>query len=357
MHSALRPQVGERRLDLVRASVSLALSSLLIVLAAACGESSTGPARLPSLQVATVEFLGMRPALYIDSTGAAARTRIHFAGAEDPIPGNDPLVPRLTDDNLLALGPLAWSPDGRRLAFVATVAFDEGQVAVLDATTGATRIASINTQVIPTTLDWAPGGDRLLYGMSTRAHALGVELFTTDLATNRVQQLTDGVGVNPVQGAFRFDATGAGVFFSRVTGDGGAPAFEPVNEVVRLDPASGAITRIAGDVVGSVQAIAHSGTWALVIRHKGRLADGSWDESLVRVSLVGDAPRVLVDGGRLAYARLTNDDARVLLVSDDVPVAGEVIPRYYTLPSAGGTPESLRGTTDATVHAAGFFDR
>jgi len=53
---------------------------------------------------------------------------VHFTGAVDEVPGNSPLVPALTDASILGLRSVKWSPDGSRIAFVATVAFDQAEV-------------------------------------------------------------------------------------------------------------------------------------------------------------------------------------------------------------------------------------
>ena len=67
--------------------------------------------------------------------------------------------------------------------------------------------------------------------------------------------------------------------------------------------------------MGEVQAVAHSGAYAIVLRRKS-LTQGVYDSQIVRVPIgaTGGGEQVLVDGGQLDYARLTTDDARVLLL-------------------------------------------
>ena len=70
----------------------------------ACSDDSevTGPETPATATVAFVELEGTRPAFYIQKSDGTARTRIHFNGAVDEVPGNSPLVPPLTDANILA---------------------------------------------------------------------------------------------------------------------------------------------------------------------------------------------------------------------------------------------------------------
>ena len=84
-----------------RIRASLLAAALLPTIA--CSDDPTGP-DTPDLQtVALVELQGTRPALYIQKSDGTGRTRIHFNGAIDEVPGNSPLVPALTDANILAL--------------------------------------------------------------------------------------------------------------------------------------------------------------------------------------------------------------------------------------------------------------
>jgi hypothetical protein len=124
-----------------------------------------------------------------------------------------------------------------------------------------------------------------------------------------------------------------------------------------MDLATGTSTRLA-QVTGTVQAIARSGEWALVIQRKARLASGDYDHALVRVPIgVGVTGATLVDGGRLHYARLTSDDSRAMVVRDESTVQGQALLAYYTLPAAGGTLSPVRGTSGATVAAHSWFTR
>ena len=103
------------------AAVAAALVSTI-----ACADDGdiVAPGTSESRTVALVELEGTRPAFYIQKSDGTGRTRIHFTGAVDEVPGNSSLVPALTDANILAIRSVKWSPDGTRIAFVATVAAD-----------------------------------------------------------------------------------------------------------------------------------------------------------------------------------------------------------------------------------------
>lgn len=335
---------------------SLVLVVSATALAACADSSAPSPANQPTPQVvASVEYVGSRAALFLD-TGATTRSRVSFTGAPDPIVGNSPLVPPLTDANLLALGPLAWSPSGTRLAMVATVAFDQSEVVVTNADGSAPRVASVNSQIILSQPDWSPDETRLAYAMSTRAQARGVDLFVTHLGTNTVQRLTTGLEYAQSAGALRFSSDGRSVFYAKPTGETGAPLFNKISDVWRVDVATGEQVRLAQGVSGAVQAIARSGAWALVLRQTGINASGEYERALVRVALLGAAPDlVLLPSGRLQYARLTNDDRRAIFARNESTTVGGIANVLRAISTAGGSETAVRGTSEKTITADVFF--
>jgi hypothetical protein len=134
----------------------------------------------------------------------------------------------------------------------------------------------------------------------------------------------------------RFASSGTAVWISQVTGEQGGPLFESIGAVRRVDLATGAITSVRENLAGEVQAVSHSGQWALVMRHKA-LSNGVYDNQLIRVPLVGTGPELLlVDGGQLDFARLTSDDSRLVLLRNGS--------RFGVLAAAGGTEQAVRGT-------------
>ena len=321
----------------------------------ACSDGTTAPVTAAAARVASVEYVGTRAALFIErETGV--RSRITFTSATDPIAGNTPLLPPFADANLLALGPVAWSPDGEQLAMVATLAHDQSEIVVVRKDGSEPRVASVNTQIILGGLDWSPDGTRLAYGMSTLPSARGVDLFVTDLVNSRVQRLTQGGSYLPLGGTVRFSADGRSILYAKKLREGGGPLFETYSQVRRVDIATGGDVAVSGEIVGEVQGIARSGSWAAVIRRTATLPGGDYDRTLLRVPLAGGAEGVLVAGGKLHYARLSADDARLLLVRDESTTGSPLI-AYLSLATSGGTPSAVRGTGATTVVADAWFAR
>jgi len=310
----------------------------------ACSDSElAGPVAAPLETIALVELAGTRPALYIQKSDGSSRTRIRFNGAADQVPGNSPLVPALTDANILALRSVKWSPDGTRLAFVATVAPDQAEVVVMKADGSDVRIVSPNYAYVVSDVDWSPDGTRVAYVMATRPLLQGLELFVSELtATPRVTQVTTNSGYRGLGGTIRFAATGNALWISQVTAEQGAPLFEKVGAVRRVDLATGAIATVSENLVGEVQAVSRSGGWAIVLRRKS-IAGSVYESRLVHVPLVATGlERVIVDGGQLDFAHLTTDDGRVVLMR--AGPNGTDGRTFVTLEPNGGAELSIRGS-------------
>ena len=318
------------------------LAAALFVLAACSGDDEVvGPSQdeVEAQTVALVELDGTRPAFYIQKSDGAGRTRIRFNGAVDEVAGNSPLVPALTDANILALRSVKWSPDGTRIAFVASTAFDQAEVVVMKSDGTDARIVSVNYAYVVGDVDWSPDGTRVAYIMATQPSLRGLELFVSDVSGSgapRVTQVTTNSGYRGLGGTVRFASSGTAVWISQVTGEQGGPLFESIGAVRRVDLATGAISAVLENMAGEVQAVSHTGAWALVIRHKS-FANGVYDNQLVRVPLVGTGPeQLLVDGGQLAFARLTTDDAHALLMRGSAS--------FTILDSFGANSQTIRGS-------------
>jgi hypothetical protein len=112
--------------------------------------------------------------------------------------------------------------------------------------------------------------------------------------------------------------------------------FQSIGAVQRVDLGTGAIAPVLQDIAGEVQAVSHTGSWALVIRHKS-LNNSVYDSQLVRIPLAGTGPeQLLVDGGQLDFARLTTDDAHALLMRGGAS--------FSILDSSGAGLRGIRGS-------------
>ncbi len=79
-----------------------------------------------------------------------------------------------------------WSPDGKKIAFYwSRIGEESGIYTVNQDGTELEQIAEIDTYV--RSLAWSPSGDELLYA---QAENVGAQLFTVNLSTHRIKQLT-----------------------------------------------------------------------------------------------------------------------------------------------------------------------
>ncbi len=299
-----------------KSSIARSVVAAALVGSAACDlGSATAPdsAVVAAARVAYVIQEGGRPALYVQNADGTGRTRIHFSGAQS-LPGNlgDLLV---QDDRILALGPLAWSPDGRKLAVVVTLAYDQSELVVLDADGGNAREASLNSQIIMTAPDWSPDGTKLAYGMSTQPRAMGVQLFVTDLAANAWRQVTTGDPVGTPGTDVRWSSDGGTLYLWQTLR---TPSLDSdwLSRISAVDPASGGTHVLVDSVAGMVQEVSRTSTWALVLRTVSQPSGQDGVRDLVRRPLVGLGPELKLVEGNLWWARASSDDRGVTVVAD-----------------------------------------
>lgn len=289
---------------------------------AACSDAPTGPTlagprgtintiALTTDRLATIEAEGRFPALYIQDATGKSRFRVHFENVHDPIDGNWPqsMLP-VTDDQILALGPAKWSPDGQQLAIVVTLGFDQSQVVVMNADGRGIRTASPNGQIILGDIDWSPDSRRIAYVMSTQPRAGSPDLFVTDLYMDRVQRVTFD-GRFGVFDEYRFDTQGAGLWYTQFEGW----TEDNRNRVSRVYHASltGEVTGAEEKLVGNPQGLSRDGQWALVLRHP---KDSDVAMDFYR-SPLAKGEELLLATGDLWYAELLDRDDEAVLVGTE----------------------------------------
>lgn len=314
------------------------------------GGNDSGGIGDPSARVAEVEYVDGKPALFVQDGNGANRQRIHFTGATDSIPGNGAdLV--VADDEILALGPLRWSPDARRLAVVVTLAFEQSEIVVVNADGSNATVASVNTQLVLGRPDWSPDGTRLVYGMSTLPVAGGVDAFQTELATSTVTRLTEGANVGGPGGELRYASDGQSVLWSKASAGGDDPLADPKSSVKRLALGTGVVTDVATSVQGEVQGLFRDGTRALVARNESLDAGGRTVRALVSVPLDGRGSEIELANGVLQYAVVMEGDARALTVIDVSTDPSTPKVAYVTLPVTGEAGQLLGALGNQTVAA------
>jgi hypothetical protein len=137
--------------------------------------------------------------------GTSAPAVVDLGGATTPRSLAAPATSSRTAQVAVATRELAWSPDGRMLASVATLPDATQEVQVADATTGAsTTLHRVDDATALLSLDWSPDGTTLLTvegrapSGSGRSRDRVVEI---DVATGRSTVVLQGVGGDPVYSA------------------------------------------------------------------------------------------------------------------------------------------------------------
>lgn len=287
-----------------RSSV-IALALLPVLGLPACEDSigPTTPSYVNGAPLVLTQLEAGRPALFVGTIDGTSRTRIHFTSVADRVPGNYAgLV--VKDENLLALSAPKYSPTGTKIAVVATVAYDQSEIVVLDRDGSNPEVASVNTQIIASDPEWSPDGTRLAYAMSTLPGFLGIDLFVTDMATHTVTRLTTGARVTS---AVRWSLDGKSIYFVHTTGTTTNDNW--LSEIVRVDVATKTMQTVATGIVGQVNAIARSGTRALVTRNALVAPASTSSTTLVEVGFDGGPERTIVstDAGYGRYPSQTDD--------------------------------------------------
>ncbi len=300
---------------------------------AACGKDVTGPTLTGQL-VALTSFEGSQPALFLQNANGTERRRVSFTGAVDNIPGNVPpdLLP-VRDENIKALGPVRWSPDGSKLAVVVTAAFDQSEVVIVNADGTGARVASPNSQIILSNVTWSQDGNRIAYTMSTLPAAAGINVFMTDLAQNRVTRLTTASGIGSIGVTMAWNAAASQLYYSRIIGVGDGPLFEWVSRILTIDVSSLAQTTLTDSLTGLVSGMSPGATWALLQQHVDQDQTLQVRDKLVRRPLTGATAKDLVSARFMSSSQIAGDPQYVLFT---IPIFGTADARRYRVIDADG---------------------
>ena len=262
-------------------------------------------------RLATIEWEGRSPRLYLQNLDGSDRVRVSFEHVSDHVAGNySPLQLPVTDETLTRITSAKWSPDGRYLAVIVAPASEALQVVLVSADGRALRTVSPNSQYLWGSVEWSPDARRIAYIMATGPFGKLPDIFVTELGRDEVTRVTTGASVSGFD-AMRFDASGTRLFFTEHLGW----ADDGVNFLSRfasVDLATGAIRR-GEPVVGEPQGIARDGSWALFIRTASVEPNV---RELFRLPIPsGAAQPTILATGDLAGANVAgNDDEAVLSV-------------------------------------------
>jgi hypothetical protein len=256
--------------------------------------------------LATVEWEGGTPMLYLQRADGSARVRVRFEHVSDHVTGNySPRQLPVTDESIRAIPRMKWSPDGRYLAVIVAPSTEALQVVLVSADGRALRTVSPNSQYLWGDVEWSPDARRIAYIMATGPYGMAPDLFITDLGVDRVTRVTNGSRLSG-HDAIRFDASGQRLYFTERLGW----AEDGVNGLARLaavDLTSGTVT-IADTVVGEPQGLPRDGSWALFMRASS--ADPGIRELFRRSA---DGSEIVLASGALRQAVVLEGDREALL--------------------------------------------
>ena len=287
---------------------------------AACTDQSTltAPAAAPQAvlvpnrsgdRVASVEWEGSTPRLYLQNIDGTDRVRVSFAHVSDHVQGNySPRQLPVTDESLMRITHAKWSPDGRYLAVIVAPASDALQVVLVSADGRALRTVSPNSQYLWGNVEWAPDASSIAYIMATGPYGLAPDIFVTKLGPDVVTRATTGARLSGYD-AIRFDASGTRILFTEHLG-WADDAINSLSSLASVDLSTGVITR-GEEVVGDPQGIARDGSWALFIR---TVSYSPYTRELFRQPTGGGRGTVLASGA-IGSADVTENDQEAVISS------------------------------------------
>jgi Tol biopolymer transport system component len=314
----------------LRSTLLAPLAALLSLAACADQSSPTAPRAtaqavlVPSRggdRLASIEWEGSTPRLYLQNLDGTDRVRVSFAHVSDHVQGNySPRQLPVTDESLMRISRVRWSPDGRYLAVIVAPASDALQVVLVSADGRALRTVSPNSQYLWGNVDWSPDASRIAYIMATGPFGLRPDIFVTKLGADEVTRVTTGARLSGYD-AIRFDTKGGRILFTEHLGwaDDGNNA---LSRLASVDLATGSITR-GDEVVGEPQGFARDGSWALFIR---TVSFAPYTRELFRLPSDGGRETVLASG-QLGGADVAENDQEAVLSSwsDDGTASFSVI--------------------------------
>lgn len=295
--------------------------------------------------LASVEQEGPRPALYIQRPDGTERRRLRFDRVTNTIPENDDPVLNVSDDRIIAMPFMTFSPNGAYLAVVLSVAHDESQIVVLDVAAGTGRVASLNMQYIMGPPAWSADSNTLAYAMNVGLPITArLELFTTTLSTLAVHRVTNTGGIpnigNGVGLRTRIASDGA-LLFGVTDGEGPAPLFDRLTGI-RRSLLDGTLSNLERSMTGMAFEAARNSTHVLVARRLAVAPDGSIDAQLVLRNMTTMTERVLLPHGPIADAQFDSNDTYAKALTDRYDVGSDTHGyEWHVINVASGATESF----------------
>lgn len=263
------------------------------------GDASTdAPRTTEALRIAYIApGESRRQAIWIQRPDGTARQQLRFTGVTDPVPDQDDRVPAVSDTSVVSVHHVAWSPDGLHLAAVVSTAIDQSEVVVLDVERGGGYVASANGQYVMPAIDWSPDGRRLAFVMSTQPRAGGLELIEADLGAHTWRFVTERMSLRGLSIVLRYDTAGAAVTWSRIDREEPTNPWNSHSSLHRVNLATRAVTDVAADLVGRIDATTRDGATTFLVRTLRAGTDGSRETALLSRTIAGGAETTVLNGG------------------------------------------------------------
>lgn len=252
---------------------------------------------------------------YVTVTGAGDNIRYHLQVSD--VDGKRARVRLESDEPILSP---AWSPDGKRLAYVS---FETGKpvVFVHELTTGQRRKVA-DFPGLNSAPAWSPDGKSLLMTLSRDGNA---EVYEMDMASDQITRLTDHWAID-TEGAW--DHTGRGIFFTSDR-SGGPQIYHmdrPGAEPRRITFGSRYNARARPGPEGDYVYYVHQRDSSF---HIARTNLSNGQESVITRTESDDSPSLSPNGRLLIYATREGGNSVLTVVSADGGAA-------YSLPAAEG---------------------
>ncbi|MEI7036525.1 Tol-Pal system beta propeller repeat protein TolB [Fulvimonas yonginensis] len=250
---------------------------------------------------------------YITAVGLGNNTTYSLIVADSD--GYNPQVVARSRESLLSP---AWSPDGRKIAYVS---FESGnsQVYVQDITTGARQLVASHKRGINGAPAWSPDGSKLAVSLS---YVGNPEIFVIDMATRKETRLTNSLSIDTEP---TWSPDGQSIYFT--SDRSGRP------QIYQMPATGGAPTRISFEGQNNANAdVSYDGKLIAMVQGNGNVYRiAIMDRSLggqvrfISPGPIDDSPSFAPNASMLLYAATEGRRGVLYAVSADGQVRQRLV--------------------------------